>query len=380
MKRFITPLLIVALVVGLVGTLWFLWSKSRTPAVNFVTETATTADITKKTVATGAIVPRQEVEIKARVSGVLSELFVEAGAMVKRGDRIGKIDVIPDEQRLSQAKSQVNSARIEAAKALRDRDRIKQLVGQGALSAAELDAAESSAALAEETLAAARANLDIVKEGQTRGSRASNVLAASTVDGMVIDVPVKIGFPITESNTFSPGTTIATVANMADMIFQGTVDESEVAKLSVGMPLRIRIGAFDRDRFDGRLEYISPKGVSKDGAIQFEIKASLVRKEGAFVRAGYSANADVVLDERKQALAIREALVQYDKEKKPFVEVRLINGRFERRDVSLGLSDGLQVEVLSGISLTDAIKVPSTAAPAGAGGPGSAPRGPRPRP
>jgi HlyD family secretion protein len=210
------------------------------------------------------------------------------------------------------------------------------------------------------------------------------VVVTSTVDGMVIDVPVKVGFSVIESNNFNPGTTIATVADMNDMIFQGQVDESEVGKIKVGNDLRIKIGALEEQQFEGKLEYISPKGKPVDGAIQFEIKAKLIRKGDVFIRANYSANADVVLDERKQVLAVREALIQYDaapasqgsgsgKSKgKPFVEVETDKPQvFARRDVELGLSDGINVEVLKGVTATDKIKVPDNAGPAQMpGGPG----------
>jgi HlyD family secretion protein len=363
------------------GTFVFLWSKSQKPTRFYLTETALKTDIVKKTVATGAIVPRQEVEIKPRVSGVLEEVYVEPGAILKNGQPIAKIKIVPNAASLNQAESSVRSARIAADNAKRELERNEKLFAQGVIPEAEVAQYRTEYALRKQDLDTAGSNLQIVKEGQTRGGGAgSNVVVTSTVDGMVIDVPVKEGFSVIESNNFNPGTTIATVADMNDMIFQGQVDESEVGKLKEAMPLRIKIGALESDQFDGKLEYISPKGNTVDGAIQFQIKAAIVRKEGVFIRANYSANADVVLDEKKQVLALREALVQYDPapaaaagagagsgsaaKGKPFVEVETDKKQvFVRKDVQLGLSDGINVELLGGVDATAKIKVPDNAGP-----------------
>jgi HlyD family secretion protein len=366
------------------GTFAVLYLKSQRPPKVFETETAAKRDIVKKTVATGDIVPRQEVEIKPRVSGVLEEIYVEPNHFVKQGQKIAKIKIVPNAQSLNQAESAVRSTKIAFDNAKRELDRNQALYTQGVIPEAELSRFKTEFALRKQEYDTAGANLQIVREGQTRGGgAASNVIVTSTVDGMVIDVPVKEGFSVIESNNFNPGTTIATVADMNDMIFQGQVDESEVGKVKNGMPLRIKIGALEDQQFDGTLEYIAPKGKEVDGAIQFEIKATMVRKEGVFIRAGYSANADVVLDEKKQAFAIREALVQYDPappgqgsgggdppKGKPFVEVETGTQKFVRRDVELGLSDGINVEVLKGVAETDKIKVPDNAGPPGMpGGP-----------
>jgi HlyD family secretion protein len=277
----------------------------------------------------------------------------------------------------------VRSAKIALDNAKRELDRNQALYTQGVIPEAELARFKTEYALRKQEHDTAGANLQIVREGQTRGGgAASNVIVTSTVDGMIIDVPVKEGFSVIESNNFNPGTTIATVADMNDMIFQGQVDESEVGKIKNGLPLRIKIGALEDQQFDGTLEYIAPKGKEVDGAIQFEIKATMVRKEGVFIRAGYSANADVVLEEKKQVLAIREALVQYDPappgqgsgggggpggdppKGKPFVEVETSSQKFVRRDIETFLSDGINVEV-KGVTETDKIKVPDNAGPPG---------------
>jgi HlyD family secretion protein len=368
MKRII-PALIVLLVAGLgVGTMWWLWSKSKKPPVIAKTESAEIKDLIKKTVATGAIVPREEVELKPRVSGVIEELFLEAGAVVKAGDKIAKIRIVPDAGSLQRAESGVQSAKIAFDNAKRELARAQALYAQGVIAEAELSRYKTDLALRQQELSSSGSSLTIVKDGATRGSgAASNVMVTATVSGMVIDVPVKKGQSVTESNNFNPGTTIATVANMGDMIFLGQVDESEVGKIKEGMALTIKIGALEKESFDGKLEYIAPKGDEIDGAIQFEIKAAITPKPGVFIRAGYSANADVVLDKRDHVLAIREALVQ-TKDGQSFVEIETGPKQFARRDIKLGLSDGIFAEVLSGVTASDKIKQPDNAGPPSAGG------------
>ncbi|HVV82212.1 MAG TPA: efflux RND transporter periplasmic adaptor subunit [Kofleriaceae bacterium] len=368
MKR-IVPVLIVLLVLGLgVGTMWFLWSKSKKTPVVAKTETMEKRDIVKKTVATGSIVPREEVELKPRVSGVIDELFLEPGAIVQAGAQVARIRIVPDAAALQRAQSGVQSAKIALANAQRELTRGEGLAAQGVISTAELDTLKNTVALRQEDLNAANGSLTIVKEGAMhQGGAASNVIVTATVSGMITDVPVKKGESVIESNTFNAGTTIATVANMNDMIFDGEVDESEVGKIKEGMDLAIKIGALEKETFDGKLEYIAPKGKLIDGAIQFEIKASIVPKPGVFIRAGYSANADVVLDKRTQVLALREALVQWQ-DGQPFVEVETAPKQFARRDIKLGLSDGIYAEVLSGLKGDEKIKQPSNAGSPGPGG------------
>jgi HlyD family secretion protein len=373
MKRVFSIFLILFFTALVLGTFYLLWSKTRKKTTDAKTETAEVTDIVRKTVATGAIVPRQEVEIKPKVSGVLEELYVEPGRMVKKGEPIGKIQIVPDAVNLNRAEGDVRAAKIAYDTAKRELDRNQKLFEQGNISESEVAKWKSDFDLRRQALAQANSNLQLVKEGAARGTKgaSSNIVVSSTVDGMIIDVPVKKGFSVIESNNFNPGTTVAVVADMGDMIFLGQVDESEVGKIKLGMKLEIKIGALEEQSFEGTHEYIAPKGKEIDGAIQFEIKAAIVKKEDVFIRAGYSANADIVLEEKKQVLAIREALLQFD-EGKPFVEVETAPKMFERRDVELGLSDGINVEVKGGIGAEDAIKIPGNAGPAsmqGGGGP-----------
>ncbi len=374
MKRIVTTLLTLMFIFAVIATGWFLWTKSRKKPKIYETETAQVVDIVKKTVATGAIVPRREVEIKPRVSGVLDQLFVEPGRQVKLGDPIAKIRIVPNAAALNRAEADVRAAQITFDNARRELERNQALYSQGLVAEAELARYRTDYSLRQQELGAATANLQIVRDGQSRASdKNSNVVVTSTVDGMIIDVPVKVGFSVIESNNFNPGSTIALVADMDDLIFQGQVDESEVGKIKEGMDLKIKIGALESEEFAGKLEYIAPKGKEIQGAIQFEIRADITSKPGVFIRAGYSANADVVLAEAKQTLAVREALVTYERAKgsdpakdgpgKATVEVETAPQVFAKREVKLGISDGINVQVLSGVGKTDKLKLPDNAGP-----------------
>ncbi|MDB4963825.1 MAG: efflux transporter, family, subunit [Myxococcales bacterium] len=365
MKRIFSWLLVVVLVAMIGGAFFYLYKKSQSHPVVFLTEMPEVTDITKKTVATGSLVPREEVEVKPKVSGVLSELYVEPGKRVKLGDPLGKISIIADAMQTNQAESGVRTAQIAFENAKRELERNEALFKRGVVADAELQRYRTEFALRRQELSAAGSSLQLVKEGATRGAgKSSSLIVTATKEGMVIDVPVKVGFSVIQANNFNAGTTVATIANMDDMIFEGRVDEAEVAKIKEGMKLAIKVGAIEKELLDGVLEYISPKGKTIDGAIQFEIKAAVKAKPGMQIRANYSANADIVLDEKKQVLAIREALVQYENEK-PYVEIESSPQTFTRKDIQLGLSDGIKVEVLAGVSKTDKIKIPETAGPPG---------------
>ena len=368
MKKILTVILGLLVVLFIGWAFFYLYQKSHAKPVVFQTETGEVTDVIKKTVATGSIVPRREVEVKPKVAGVLSELYVEAGKIVKLGDPLGKISIIPDAMQINQAESSVRTAQIALDNAKRELARNEALFKQGVVADAELQRFRTDYALRQQEASVAGSSLQLVREGATRAQgKQSTLVVTATAAGMVIDVPVKEGFSVIQANNFNAGTTVATIADMDDMIFQGRVDEAEVAKVKEGMKLAIKIGAIEDDKLEGKLEYISPQGKLTDGAIQFEIKAAVKLKEGVKVRANYSANADIVLDERHQVFAIREALVQYDNGK-PFVEVETLPQTFVKKDVKLGLADGIKVEILSGVSKTDKIKVPDNAGPAAMAG------------
>jgi HlyD family secretion protein len=364
--------LFVGLLVLIIGWAFFyLYKKSQAKPVIYQTEQPEKTDITKKTVATGSIIPRQSVDVKPKVTGVIAELSAEPDKPVKIGDALAKVMIIPDAQAMNQADSGVRTAQIALENAKRELDREENLFKQGVVAEAELYKFRTDYAMAKTQLDTASSNLQLVKEGATRNQgKSSTLIVTATASGTVIDVPVKLGYSVIQANSFNPGTTIATIADMTDMIFDGRVDEGEVAKIAKGNRLSIKVGAIEKERFEGTLEFIAPQGKEIDGAIQFEIKAAIKQKPNIYIRAGYSANADIVLDEKKDVLAIREALVQYENTK-PYVEIETQPQTFIRKDVTLGLSDGIKVEVVSGVSLGDKIKIPDNAGPPGMEGSGS---------
>lgn len=339
-----------------VGTLYFLWAKSRKPAIVYETESPRRATIIKKTVSTGSVVPRQEVAIKPRVSGIVERVHVVAGAPIRQGDLLVSIRLVPDMVRLNDARNRLERARIALLAAEQDHLRNLALVREGLIAASAFQPFQTALDSARTELQAASDNVDLVQKGISRSSGpASNTLVRSTIVGTVLEVPVKVGHSVIEANTFNEGTTLATIADMSDMIFQGRVDESEVGKLKVGMTLLLTIGALEGHRPQATLEHIAPKGVEKDGAIQFEIRAALRPQAGVVLRANYSANADVVLDRRDDVLALNEGLLQFENGQR-FVEVEIAPQRFERRAVATGLSDGIQIEIVSGLTERDKVK------------------------
>ncbi|MEL6346571.1 MAG: efflux RND transporter periplasmic adaptor subunit [Myxococcota bacterium] len=356
MRRW-TPILVLLTITGLViGTLVFLYQRSQVPDVVFETEPPERRSIVQKTVATGAIVPRNEVAVKPRVSGVIQSVPVEPGQRVQAGALIAEIRVIPDSVSLNQATTSLRTADINLSDAKRAIERDRALFAQKALSAVELQQSELTLSLRQQERKAAADNLRLIREGAASGQDA-NTRVRATIGGMILDVPVKVGESVIESNTFNEGTTVAVVADMSDLIFQGQIDESEVGRINEGMPLRITVGALENQTVQGTLEYISPKGVLEQGAVQFEIRASLTPPEGVFIRAGVSANADIVLAQREDVLSIREAVLQFDDEG-PFVEVETAPQTFEPRRLEVGLSDGIHIEVLSGVDVETRIKKP----------------------
>jgi HlyD family secretion protein len=360
MKR-IVPILIILLVLSsLGGTGYYLYQKSEEKPVIFALDSAFYTDIIKKTVATGSIVPRREVNIKSQVSGVLEELYVTPGEKVSNGQLIARIRIIPNVVNLNNAENQVKTALINFKNAEREFERQKKLFDQKVIPEFDFNQQQLQFNLRKQELEAAENNLELVKKGSSVKAGTVSNLVRSTASGLVLDVPLKEGSFIIESNTFNEGTTIASIADMQQMIFEGKVDESEVGKIREGLPLLMKIGALEKDTFNARLEFISPKGKTEEGAIQFQIKAEVELKKGVFIRAGYSANADIVLDRRDSVIAIRESLILFEGEK-AFVEVERKPQTFEKVSIKTGLSDGINIEILEGLSLKDRIKVRETA-------------------
>lgn len=357
MKRTVFIVVSIIIIAILAWTLFYVYGKSQEKPITYDCEKAFYSDIILKTVATGSVVPRKEIEIKPVVSGILEEVFIQPGHVVKQGDVLARIKVIPDMVTLNNAENRVRQAQHDYDNSYIDFERNKKLFDQGVISYANFQPFELAKNRAATELDAAQENLQIIREGVSKkNSKAANTLVRSTIQGMVLDVPVEIGHSVIEVNNFNEGTTIAHVADMTDLIFEGMVDESEVGKVKEGMDLIMTIGAIENEEFDAVLEYISPKGVEESGAIKFEIKAAVDLKDSQFIRAGYSANANVVLQKRSNVLAINESLVQFEGDTATFVEVKVGKQQFEKRKVELGLSDGIKVEVLSGLSEKDEIK------------------------
>jgi HlyD family secretion protein len=357
MRRLLPAVIAVGVLAAFAWTLVFLYRKSKETPVVYQTATAEVRDIVQKTVAAGAIVPRREVSIKPRVSGIVQRLSVEPGQFVRAGDHVAEIKIVPNVVNLNAAESRLEAAAINLKNRELEFGRLLELRRQQLVSDTDATRGQLELDLARQELGAAKNNLQLIKEGAIAGSGKVSNLVTSTVEGMVIEVPVKEGVSVIETNNFNEGTTIASVADMQDMIFQGYVDESEVGKLKEDMAVSIAIGALVGQKFQGTLEYIAPKGTNREGTIEFEVRAALALKPGSFVRANYSANADIILERRDQVLAVNERLLQFDGGK-PFVEVRNAELNFEKRPLQLGLSDGVSIEVVHGISATDVIKVP----------------------
>ncbi len=362
MKKIVRIILVALFAVAIVSGFVYLYNKSNKKDVVYETKTAETDNIIKKTVATGNVVPRKEIEIKPQVSGIIEELYVEAGDMVKNGDLLARVRIIPDMVVLNNAENRLSVARLRLDDSKLAYDRQKKVFEQGVIAEADYQRYRTDYYQAQEEVSAAESNLQLIKEGASKKTgNATNTLIRSTIDGMVLDVPVEVGTRVIEANTFNAGTTIANVAYMGEMIFKGKVDESEVGKIKSGMPLVLSIGAIDGAKFDAELEYISPKGKEENGAIQFEIKAAVKLDEKYFIRANYSANADIVLDRRDSVMVIPEGLVHFEENgTKAYVEVETTTQEFQRRDVTLGLSDGIKVEVLNGLTKEDKVKVPQS--------------------
>ena len=357
MKKFLKILIGILLLGVFVWTIYFLYSKSEEEPVVFQTTTPFKTDIYKKTVATGSVNPRKEIEIKPQVSGIIDQVYVEAGTMIEKNDKIALVKIIPNMVSLNNAENRLRQAKISLDNAQIDLDRNQELKDKKVIAEAEFQPFELAYKTAQEEYKAAQDNLDLVKKGETsRNKSNTNRLIKSTISGMVLDVPVEEGNSVIEANTMNDGTTVASVADMTDLVFEGKVDESEVGKIREGMALILKIGAIEDETFDAVLEYISPKGVEEDGAIQFEIKAAVQLKEGQFIRAGYSANADIVLDKREDVLAVSEALLQFDGDS-AYVEVEVGEQKYEKRYVKTGLSDGINIELLDGAKEEDQLKL-----------------------
>ncbi len=359
MKKSVTILILVLIAISFVGALYYLYQKNQENPITFETEKPEMRTIVKKTVATGSIVPDKEILIKPNIAGIIEKIYVEAGEIVEAGDMIAELNVVPSIPNLVETKNQIASAKIALDNQRKIYNRQKGLYDKGVISSNDFDQVDVAFDQAKLAYESAKETYEIIKTGTSSGvGNAANTKIRATISGMILEVPVKEGNQVIQANNFNEGTTIATVADVKDMIFKGKVDESEVGKIKEGLPLKITVGALQNKTFDAILDYVAPKGMEENGAVQFEIEGTLKNADSTFIRAGLSANASIILAEAKDVLSIKEALVQFDpKTKKPFVEVKTGEKEFERRDIELGISDGIHVEVKSGIDKNADVKV-----------------------
>ena len=356
MKKFSKYILTAVLAILFIGTFVFLFKKSRPADVRYQEITVAVGDIERTTVVTGKIVPRNEVNVKPQINGIIAELYKEAGQQVKEGEVIAKLRVIPDMQSLSSAQSRVRLSEINLKQAQTNYDREKALFDKQLVSAEEYDQVAQALQQAKEEYAGAKDALEVIRDGVSSSNKTgSSTLVRSTITGLILDIPVKVGNSVIQANTMNDGTTVATVADMSDLIFDGNIDETEVGALSEGTPMHIRIGAMQDFGTEASLEYISPKAVENNGANQFEIKAAVMVTGDHRIRSGYSANAEIVLETVEQVLNIPESALDFDDDK-TFVMLRGADGKYVRTEVTTGLSDGINIEIKSGLSEGDIVR------------------------
>jgi HlyD family secretion protein len=340
-------------------TFMFLWNKSRPEVKMYDLVSPIEGTVENKTIATGKVEPRDEILIKPQISGIVSDVLKEAGQMVRVGDVIATVKVIPEMGQLNSAESRLRVADINLKQVETEYARQSQLFKNNVISKEEFDVAETSLSKAQEEKANAQDALDIVREGVSKKyAQLSNTHIRSTISGMILDVPIKKGNSVIQANTFNDGTTIASVANMNDLIFRGNIDETEVGKVREGMPLILSIGALSGEKFDATLEYISPKGTEQNGAVLFEIKAAVVATDSSFIRAGYSANAEIVLAQATDVMIVPEGTIEYSNDS-AFVQILTKEGTpqiFEKQYVETGLSDGVNIEIKKGVTLDNKLR------------------------
>lgn len=365
MKRYSKMIIAAIIALIFIGTFVFLWQKSQPKEVVYNEFTPKMEDIKKTTIITGKIEPRNEVNVKPQISGIITELLKEPGQTVQQGEVIAKVKVIPDMGQLSSAEARVRLAEINLKQAQVNFNREENLYNQKLVSADEYDKSKQALDQAKHEKVAAEDALQVVRDGVSKANAsASSTLVRSTISGVILDIPVKVGNSVILANTFNDGTTIATVANMNDLIFRGNIDETEVGQLVSGMPMKITIGALQDLQFDAALEYISPKAVESNGANQFEIKAAVKLAEGGKIRSGYSANAEIVLSSAEKALSIPESAIEFSGDS-TFVYIIKGEGKektYERTQVTTGLSDGVNIEIKKGLTLKDKVRGPEVIA------------------
>jgi len=360
MKRILKILMIVLLVAAVLGTLVYLWNKSKTKPVKYETVQLERRDISKKIIINGTIEPRNEILIKPQISGIITELYKEAGQNIKAGEVIAKVKVVPDIAMLSSAESRLKTANISLDRATLEYERTKKLHESGVMSKEVFENAYSAYLQALEEVSIAEENIDIIKKGMSKSTEAySNTLIKSTISGMILDIPVKVGNSVIQTNNFNEGTTIAAVANMTDLIFTGKIDETDVGKVKEGFNLNLIIGAMQDEKCTAVLEYISPKGVLNSGATTFEIKAAVNNVENLFIRSGYSANGEIIVDSKQNIFSLPESTIEFQGDS-TFVHIldktKENEQNYIKTHVLTGISDGIFIEIIEGIDSTSVVR------------------------
>ena len=362
MKKVISVIIAVLVALIFIGTFVFLFLNSRPKPDRYETLTPAVKNISKTTIVTGKIEPRDEVAVKPQISGIITELYKQAGQYVQAGEVIAKLKVIPDMNQLASAESRVRLSRLNCEQAKTDYERQKTLYDKGLISANEYEKVRQAYNQSREEVKVAQEQLELTRDGvSASNASSSNTLVRSTISGIILDIPVKVGNSVILTNTFNEGTTIASVADMSNLIFRGNIDETDVGRLTVGMPMEITIGAMQDVRFAAALEYISPKATATTGgANQFEIKAAVRLPEEVSteaIRSGYSATAQIVLEEAKQVLSIPEAAIEFSGDSTfVYVEKGGSTPAYERRAVTTGLSDGINIEIRSGLKADENVR------------------------
>ena len=358
MKKAIKIIVGLVLIAGLLFVLKYFKDSNSKEVIDYEVEEPYFTSIDTKAVATGKLIPEEEIELKPQISGIVDEILVEEGDIVTKGDLIAKIRVVPNEQSLVSANSSIKSTKFSKDNAQTLFDRNKALFEKGVISKQDFENSELSLNQAAENLAQAQNNYQIIKRGSLSGGSSANTNIVAQISGTVLEIPVREGDQVIESNTFNAGTTIATVADMNIMIFEGKVDEAEVGKLEEGKEITVILGAINEKEFPAKLTFVAPKGKEENGAVQFTIKADVEIDPSTKIRAGYSANAEIEIESRDSTLCIKESLLQFNRiTEKPFVEIQKEDGTYEKKDVETGISDGINIEILEGVKEGDKIKV-----------------------
>mgnify|MGYP001226068907 CR=1 FL=1 len=349
---------IILLILGLLFAIAYFVRTNSTSAIEYDTTTAFISSIQKTSVVTGKVIPEDEVEIKPQLNGIIQQILVEEGDEVKNGDLIAMIKVVPDERSVYGAQSQVNAARLNVQNGERQMERAKELFAKQIISQQEYEDSELGFNTAKENLKAAENDLEIIRNGSVSGSSTANTNIRATVSGTILEIPVKLGDQVIAANNFNAGTSVAIIADLNEMIFEGKVDEADVDKLIIGMPLKVSLAAIQGKQMDAKLKFIAPKGNEEQGVVQFKIEGDVFLNDSISVRAGYSANAIMSIGKKENILCVNESLLQFNRiTDKPFVEIEQEDGSFKTVNVEVGLSDGINVEILKGVKEGDKIKV-----------------------